>query len=251
MFEQSTLVKAPLRLWATCAGLGLEAVLLTSLVLVPLIWPQAIPRVVYLTALAPPGPPPATPPKSSAVHPQHPSASLRTFRSAVLTAPAAVPVHAVTIVDPPPEAGDFGVPGGIAGGTDNGIPGGVVGSVLADVRAPALDHPPEPVRPPAPAAPVAIPRLVRGGNVKFAEPLFRPEPAYPPLARSMRISGVVELVAVIGTDGRIKELRLKAGHPLLARAAIEAVARWVYKPTLLNGKPVEVQAPITVTFRLN
>ncbi|HTX34572.1 MAG TPA: energy transducer TonB [Bryobacteraceae bacterium] len=251
MFERSTLVKAPRRLWATCAGFGLEAVLLTSLVLVPLIWPQAIPRVVYLTALAPPGPPPAPPPRGSAVHPQHRSASLRTFRSAAITAPAAVPVHAVTIVDPPPEAGDFGVPGGIAGGAENGIPGGVIGSVLADVRPPVVERPPEPVRAPEPAAPTAIPRLVIGGNVKFAEPLFRPEPAYPPLARSMRISGVVELVAVIGTDGRIKELHLKSGHPLLARAAMEAVARWIYKPTLLDGVPVEVLAPITVTFHMN
>lgn len=67
----------------------------------------------------------------------------------------------------------------------------------------------------------------------------------------MRVSGVVELIGVIGTDGRIKELRVKSGHPLLARAALEAVARWIYKPTRLNGSPVEVEAPITVTFRLN
>ena len=85
----------------------------------------------------------------------------------------------------------------------------------------------------------------------MAETIYRPEPSYPPLARQARVSGTVQLEGVIGTDGRLKELRVVSGHPLLARAALEAVSQWVYKPTLLNGRPVEVIAPITVTFRLN
>jgi protein TonB len=85
----------------------------------------------------------------------------------------------------------------------------------------------------------------------MAEAVFRPEPPYPPLARQARVSGTVELQGVIGIDGHLKELRVVSGHPLLARAALETVSRWIYKPTLLNGKAVEVIAPITVTFRLN
>ncbi len=75
-------------------------------------------------------------------------------------------------------------------------------------------------------------------------------PEYPPLARSARISGVVRLIGIIGKDGTIQNLQLVSGHPLLARAAMEAVQQWVYKPTLLNGNPVEVIAPIEVRFTL-
>ncbi|MGO9255336.1 MAG: energy transducer TonB [Bryobacteraceae bacterium] len=249
MFEQSTLPNAPRRWWATCIGLSGEALLVASLALAPLIWPQVIPRVAYATALATPGPPPAPPPKGSGVRPQRPSAIVRTVRGDALLAPAAVPIHAAMIVDPPPEVGNFGVPGGVEAGVPGGVPG-VLGSFVPDVRAAVMEHLPEPVHRAPPVAPVT--RLIRrGGDVNPAEPIFRPDPVYPPIARSMRVSGVVELVGVIGADGRIKELRVKSGHPLLARAALDAVARWIYKPTLLNGTPVEVEAPITVTFRLN
>jgi protein TonB len=77
------------------------------------------------------------------------------------------------------------------------------------------------------------------------------EPLYPPLARQTRVSGVVELVGIIATDGRIRELKLLSGSPLLARAALEAVRQWIYEPTLLNGEPVELVATISVIFRLN
>jgi protein TonB len=67
----------------------------------------------------------------------------------------------------------------------------------------------------------------------------------------MRVSGTVELLGIIATDGRIRELKLLRGSPLLAPAALEAVRQWVYEPTLLNGEPVEVIAPISVIFHLN
>lgn len=75
-------------------------------------------------------------------------------------------------------------------------------------------------------------------------------PEYPPLARSARISGVVRLIGTIGKDGTIQNLQLISGHPLLARAALDAVRQWIYKPTLLNGSPVAVIAPIEVNFTL-
>ena len=75
-------------------------------------------------------------------------------------------------------------------------------------------------------------------------------PLYPPLARAARISGVVRLIGTIGKDGTIQNLQIVSGHPMLARAAVEAVEQWVYKPTLLNGNPVEVIAPIEVNFTL-
>jgi len=75
-------------------------------------------------------------------------------------------------------------------------------------------------------------------------------PEYPPLARAARISGVVRLIGTIAQDGTIRNLEIISGHPMLARAAMEAVQQWIYKPTLLNGKPVEVIAPIEVSFTL-
>jgi protein TonB len=75
-------------------------------------------------------------------------------------------------------------------------------------------------------------------------------PDYPPLARMARVQGTVRLEAVISTDGRIQDLRVLAGHPLLVNAALEAVARWRYQPTLLNGEPVEVVTEIHVNFAL-
>jgi protein TonB len=73
---------------------------------------------------------------------------------------------------------------------------------------------------------------------------------YPPLARQARISGVVRFNAVIGTDGKVQNLTLVQGHPLLVPAAQEAVKGYVYQPTLLNGQPVEVVTQIDVNFTL-
>jgi len=81
--------------------------------------------------------------------------------------------------------------------------------------------------------------------------VHRVVPAYPPLARQARISGVVQLLGIVGTDGRIKELHVISGHFLLVHAALDAVRQWVYRPTLLNSEAVEVVAPITVTFIMN
>jgi protein TonB len=98
---------------------------------------------------------------------------------------------------------------------------------------------------------VAPKQVMAGGTVKMARLIHRVEPQYPPLARQMRVSGTVELTGIIATDGRIRELKLLSGSPLLARAALEAVRQWVYEPTLLDGEPVELVATISVIFRLN
>jgi protein TonB len=76
------------------------------------------------------------------------------------------------------------------------------------------------------------------------------QPAYPALARSARIQGVVVLEAMISKQGTIENLRLLSGHPMLAPAAIDAVRQWRYRPYILNGEPVEVETQITVNFAL-
>jgi protein TonB len=89
-----------------------------------------------------------------------------------------------------------------------------------------------------------------GGNVQSARLINQPKPVYPPLARQARIQGTVRFNAIIGNDGRIANLTLVNGHPLLVPAATAAVKQWVYNPTLLNGEPVEVVTVIDVNFTL-
>ncbi len=89
------------------------------------------------------------------------------------------------------------------------------------------------------------------GGVQMAKLIRKVIPIYPPLAKQLRVSGVVHLIGTIGKDGTIRNLQIVDGHPMLARAAAEAVEQWVYQPTLLNGEPVEVIAPIEVSFTLS
>jgi protein TonB len=112
---------------------------------------------------------------------------------------------------------------------------------------PAVASPPHP--PIVTAAPPPGPIRVSGG-VQLAKLVRKVIPEYPPLAKTARVSGVVHLLGVIAKDGTIQNLQVIGGHPLLTRAALEAVRQWIYQPTLLNGQPVEVIAPIDVNFTL-
>ncbi len=87
-------------------------------------------------------------------------------------------------------------------------------------------------------------------GVQEAKLLRRVMPVYPPLAITARVQGTVHLVGVIAKDGTMRDLQVIDGHPLLVRAALDAVKQWVYKPTMLSGEAVEVVAPISVTFTL-
>ena len=92
--------------------------------------------------------------------------------------------------------------------------------------------------------------------LKLSEPIVhaqlisRVEPRYPVLARQIRLEGVVLLHAVISREGGITALEAVSGHPLLVQAALDAVRQWRYRPTILDGEPVEVETTITVIFRL-
>jgi len=105
-----------------------------------------------------------------------------------------------------------------------------------------------PAAPAPPAAPEKKGPALTGGKIKTAELIVRKEPEYPKLARQMGVKGVVELTATIGTDGKVKSVKVDRGHPLLTKAAIDAVMQWVYRPTLLNGQPVQNDTKITLNF---
>jgi protein TonB len=110
--------------------------------------------------------------------------------------------------------------------------------------------PPTPKAPEPKAPPPAIKRLRVGGAVQAAQIVKRVIPIYPALAKQARIQGSVKLIGIIATDGTVQQLRVLSGHPMLVQAAVDAVRQWVYRPTLLNGEPVEVEAPIDVNFTL-
>ena len=93
-------------------------------------------------------------------------------------------------------------------------------------------------------------RIKLGGQVLAAKLISQPQPEYPPLARETHIEGRVVLHVIISVDGAMKEVTVESGHPLLVQSALDAVRQWRYKPTLLNGKPVEVDGTVTVDFKL-
>jgi protein TonB len=80
--------------------------------------------------------------------------------------------------------------------------------------------------------------------------IHRVEPIYPPLARQIHREGRVELRAIIGTDGTIQSLQVISGDPMFLNSAIEAVQQWRYRPTILNGQPVEIDTYITVVYTM-
>jgi protein TonB len=251
MFEQEALSSgfAAKRLWSTCAGITGEALLLACAALAPIVSPQALPHtraiMAWLLPMAPPPPPVAA--DAAKARPARPSVERLQPVEGRLFAPAAIPSKAAVIVDEPLEASGYGVPGGVYSGER--IP-----NILNDVVRAPLPAAPTVERAPAPAVnppPMAPKQVTVGGRVEMARLIHRVEPRYPPLARQMRVSGVVELVGIIATDGHIRELKLLSGNPLLAPAALESVRQWVYEPTLLNGEPVELIATISVIFRLN
>jgi protein TonB len=99
---------------------------------------------------------------------------------------------------------------------------------------------------PAPASPVAV-----SSTIQSAKLLFGPKPPYPPLARTTRTQGTVRIQAIIGADGAIRSLQVLSGPPLLIAAAKDAVSRWKYQATLLNGRAVEVITEVDVIFTLS
>jgi len=247
MFETAAIANPAKRIWSTCAGVTAQTLLVLAACLAPIVRPDVLPRAQALVSLVAPGPPLRSEPAAASRRMEHLVAA-RPFQltGEPLRAPSRVPIHAEPIVDLP-----IDVPGAMIGRGDSGL-SGLPGSLVSEVLTLHPITPPHPRENPAPApAPGGTPVIrLHGGDVRLAHPVYRVEPQYPRLAIAMRISGAVELEGIIATDGRIRNLRALSGNPLLVPAALDAVRRWIYEPTLLNGKPVEVIAPITVLFRL-
>ena len=219
-----------------------EGILVGLFVLVPLIYTEALPSAQLMTFLAAPPPPPPPPPPPAAPAPR---IVRRVTVQDIMKAPTVIPKTIARPDAAPAPASAVGVVGGIPGGVSGGQFGGVLGSVLGGVLSTASAPPP----PPPPKA--ATPKRIRvGGQVEGARLIYQPKPEYPPLAKMARIQGTVRLEAIISKDGTIQDLKVVSGHPLLVKSALEAVQRWRYQPTLLNGEPVEVVTEVDVNFTL-
>ncbi len=248
MFEQTFVegnakTKTP---FTVMASFILQCVLVGIAILIPLIFTDTLPATQLTSFLVAPPPPPPPPPPPEAAPVKVQRAIPRQFDAGRLMAPKSIPKEIAMIKEEelPPPSSAGGVVGGIVGGFGGG---GVIGGIIGSVPVAAAPPPPEVKAAPKPVVPQRIPV---GGNVQQAKLINQPKPVYPPLARQARIQGTVRFTAIIGVDGRIQNLTLVSGHPLLVPSAQEAVKQWVYQPTLLNGEPVEVVTQIDVNFTL-
>ena len=227
--------------WAWGLSVFLQVALVSGLTLVPLLYPEVLPRRLLVSLLAAPaGPPPerATQPRD-AIPKRHAQSE---FEQGRLLAPDRVPETVPMIADEVPPSPPVLVAS--ADGIGDGIGRGS-GSIF-----PFLG-PPQSTPPPPPVKPRQVRLIQAGGKVQKAKLLSQQKPRYPPLARQARISGIVRLAAIISKTGPVEQLKVISGHPLLTRAALEAVKTWRYRPTILNGQPVKVETTVDVIFTLS
>ena len=218
----------------------LQMILLGVLILIPLLYTEALPKQQLMTFLVAPPPPPPPPPTAAA-----PIKVVKQIQTEIingqLRTPTKIPQKIQMIKEeeaPPPMNSMAGVVGGVPGGVPGGQMGGVIGGIIS-------------------STPVSVPKAATPTRVRVSQGVTqgllirKVQPTYPPLARQARIQGQVLLQAEISKDGTIQNLRLISGHPMLTSAAIDAVKQWRYKPYILNGEPVEVETQITVNFTLS
>ncbi len=228
--------------WTVIISGLLQALVLTVLVLIPLIYTEVLPKQFLSTFLVAPPPPPPPPPPPAAAVVKIVKPVIRLLHNGQLTAPTVVPKKVEIIKEEalPPDVGNVGVTGGVPGGIPGGQPGGVLGGIIGGVGG----------GPPPPPPKASVQRIRVGGNVQQAKMAHMVQPIYPTIAKTAHIQGTVTLHAVIAKDGSVQELQYIAGPPLLMRPAMDAVRQWRYQPTLLNGEPVEVDTTISVVFTL-
>jgi protein TonB len=201
--------------WATVFSFIVQIALVGVLVLIPLIYTEALPKqqlMGYLVAPPPPPPPPPPPAAAPVVKVVRPATEIDNGQ---LKAPTKIPKKIAMITEEAPPTGMAGM--GVIGGVGGGVAGGVLGSIIQ-------------------SAPTAVPKAATPQRVKVSAGVTtgllirKVQPTYPPLAKQARISGAVVLQAVIGKDGSIQNLRAVSGHPMLIQSAIDAVRQWKYKP---------------------
>ena len=227
------------RLSTTILSFVLQCMLIGILILIPLIYTDALPKTQLMTFLVAPPPPPPPPPPPAAAPVKVVKMQSEVINGQLRT-PTKIPekIQMIKEEEAPPDLGGGGVPGGVPGGIPGGSAGGVIGGIIS-------------------STPVAVPKIATPQRIRVSSGvqsgllIRKVTPNYPALAKQARIQGHVLLQAEISKDGTIQNLQLISGHPMLAPAAIEAVKQWRYKPYLLTGEPVAVETQVAVVFSLS
>lgn len=253
MFEQSILNGASKtrRAWTVLASFLAQTIFIGIAILIPMIAFDRLPQVRMTPPLLAPPPPPRPPEMRTRPHVMV-VAVIRGRAPRAFTAPAFIPHTIATHVETPEPLAEPQIAENAnyvpfsPGPSGDGVP---YGSGNTPWRNPIATPPPPPRHDPQLVEKLQAPLHV-GGKVMMAKLIHQVTPEYPSLARQARIEGTVQLQAFIGRDGRIRDLRVTSGHPLLIQAALDAVRQWVYRPTTLNDNPVEVLTTIDVNFTL-
>jgi periplasmic protein TonB len=241
MVESTSMKKKTGKPWVMLVSMILQVGFLLILILIPLIYTEALPKTLMSSILLAPPPPPPPPPPPAPVQVVKIKPVAHLMEAGKLVAPKVIPKDVKIIKEEEqPDMGMTGIAGGVPGGVAGGSMGGVIGGVIGGAGATMAPPPPK----------LTPKRVTVGGNVQAARLVNKVTPLYPPLARQTRISGTVKLHAIIGKDGSVQQLQVVSGHPLLVQSALDAVKQWRYQPTLLNGEPVEVDTEIDVIFSL-
>jgi protein TonB len=178
----------------------LQVAIIIIMVLIPLLFTEALPKTQLMTFLVAPPPPPPPPPPPAAVK------IVKQVQTDIingqLRTPTKIPKKVEMIKEeeaPPPM--NAGVVGGVPGGVPGGSMGGVMGSIIGGT--------------PVAVPKVAVQRVRVSQGVTQGMVVHRVQPTYPPLARTARVQGAVVLAAIIGKDGTVQNLHVLNGHPLL------------------------------------
>jgi protein TonB len=236
MFEDSTFesmgrIRTRSRGWMV-AALALNSSILLAIVVIPLVYPEALPLRPDPYLIAVPSAPTLTP---EAV--QHQAAHESSGSSLTMPTPVMMPtqISRADIVSTGHEPVGPVTIGGPTSGSD------VIGG-FGDTFQPQPAHQ---VIHLEPKAPVFVPSSVAAGLL-----IYKPIPQYPALARTMRMEGTVVLEATISKAGTIANLRVVSGPAVLQQAAKDAVSTWRYQPYMLNGQPIDVETTINVIYTM-
>jgi periplasmic protein TonB len=226
------------RRWTSLASFAVEMGIAAGLLSMPLLEPQGRPLVRSIESLpllaAPAG-------RASSAREHRRGALTRKPIGQLLLTPTYVPREIPNLAADVPPPPDFLGGNGTAGDAGSNNLGNSLLEGLGAGPGPSF----APSNPPPPNHPPRISHSMEGSLT------HRVQPEYPPLARQARIQGTVLLRAIIDREGKIENLQVLGGHPLLVEAAFKAVQQWRYRPYYLNGQPVEVETQITVHFALS
>ncbi len=242
MFEDSLFasnsVSNPRRGWTALVSFFVQTLFIGTLVALPLLFTEALPLTHLTDYLTVPAASEPAPIEQVIRHTVRPPDSNMIGNTVLL--PTHIPDHIQRVVDegPPPQ---IGMPdGSVDGSTSTNPNSGFMTSLLNNIH-PSVAHPSV-----ANSKPLIVSRGVSEGLL-----IHQVKPAYPPIALTAHVQGEVILQAVIGKDGTIQNLHVISGHPMLIKAAVDAVQQWRYRPYMLNGEPVEVETQVRVNFTIS